>query len=181
MSRLVAFLGGINVGGHRVTMDRLRGQFSDLGFSDVETFIASGNVLFTTSDKATIAATSKIEARIEAHLHEHFGWPVPTFVRHSSEVIAILDFAATTPFGRIPDDYTHMVALTKAIIDDAQHTTIVEQSTVHNRFLVDGRDVHWLIAGRLSDSAITLPKLTKMIGRNTTRNISSLTRLRDRL
>ena len=180
MTRLVAFLGGINVGGHRVTMDRLRAEFGELGFTDVETFIASGNVLFEATT-ATAAAGSKIEERIENHLHEQLGWPVPTFVRKASEVVSIIKFAASNPFGAMPHDHTHMVALTKATIDAAQRQTIVSQTTVHNRFLVQGRDVHWLIDGRMSDSTITLPKLTKWIGRNTTRNISSLTRLCDRL
>ena len=46
MPRLVAFLRAINVGGHTVTMAHLRGLFEDLGFTNVETFIASGNVIF---------------------------------------------------------------------------------------------------------------------------------------
>ena len=46
MSQYIAFLRGINVGGHRVKMDRLRAIFIELGLQDVSTFIASGNVLF---------------------------------------------------------------------------------------------------------------------------------------
>ena len=42
--RYAAFLRAINVGGHVVKMDQLRRLFESLGFSDVETFIASGNV-----------------------------------------------------------------------------------------------------------------------------------------
>jgi hypothetical protein len=42
---------------------------------------------------------------------------------------------------------------------------------------VHGREVHWLIDGKLTDSAITLPKLVRLIGPNTTRNITSLERL----
>ena len=45
-ARLVAFLRAINVGGHNVKMDRLRELFEALGLSNVETFIASGNVIF---------------------------------------------------------------------------------------------------------------------------------------
>lgn len=173
VARFVAFLGGINVGGHRVTMDRLRGEFSDLGFADVETFIASGNVLFTATGSVT-----GIESRIEQHLGAHLGWPVPTFVRKASDVRAIV---ACKPFAVIPDGHTHMVALVKASVDAAQCRLIESQSTTHDRFHVRGSEVHWAIAGRLSDSAITLPKLAKLIGRNTTRNITSMTRLADRL
>ena len=45
----VALLRGINVGGRNVKMDRLREIFESLGFSNVETFIASGNVIFVGS------------------------------------------------------------------------------------------------------------------------------------
>jgi uncharacterized protein (DUF1697 family) len=51
MSRYIAFLRAINVGGHTVKMDILRQQFEALGFSNVETFIASGNVIFETMAK----------------------------------------------------------------------------------------------------------------------------------
>ncbi len=45
MPKYIAFLRAINVGGHTVKMDYLRVLFETLGFSDVETFIASGNVI----------------------------------------------------------------------------------------------------------------------------------------
>ncbi len=175
MTRFVAFLGGINVGGHRVTMDRLRGEFSELGFSDVETVIASGNVLFSG------AGSAGLESRIEQHLGNQLGWPVPTFVRRATDVVAIVEYAAAQPFGEIPDSHTYMVALTAAHIAAAHAATIVGSSSPLNRFQVQGREVHWAIAGKLSQSEITLPKLNKLIGRNTTRNITSLRRLADRL
>ena len=70
MPRLFAFLRAINVGGHTVTMAELRGQFEALGFSDVETFIASGNVIFTSRAKGGQA----LERRIEARLHQTLGY-----------------------------------------------------------------------------------------------------------
>ena len=65
MTRYVAFLGGINVGGHRVSMERLRTEFGTLGFLDVSTFIASGNVIFTTR---TTAHTSRRSPSVRAVL-----------------------------------------------------------------------------------------------------------------
>jgi len=52
MPKRIAFLRAINVGGHVVTMAALRGHFAKLGFEQVETFINSGNVIFTTSAKS---------------------------------------------------------------------------------------------------------------------------------
>ena len=60
-------------------------------------------------------------------------------------------------------------------------TRLAGADTAHDRFHVEGREVHWLIGGKMTDSSITLPKLAKLIGSNAARNINSLTRLADRL
>ena len=51
MTRYIAFLRAINVGGHTVKMAELKRLFEALGFTNVETFIASGNVIFDSSAK----------------------------------------------------------------------------------------------------------------------------------
>jgi uncharacterized protein (DUF1697 family) len=62
MTRYFAFLRAINVGGgHVVKMDRLRQLFESLGFSNVETFIASGNVIFESSSRNAKNLEAKIE------------------------------------------------------------------------------------------------------------------------
>ena len=63
-ARLVAFLRAINVGGHNVKMDRLRELFEALGLTNVETFIASGNVIFD----SPATNTQVLEKEIEDHL-----------------------------------------------------------------------------------------------------------------
>ncbi len=82
MPRYVAFLRAINVGGHVVKMERLRGLFAELGFAKVETFIASGNVIFETRAKTAGA----LETKIERHLHDALGYEVTTIVRTASGV-----------------------------------------------------------------------------------------------
>src|SRR3954470_8101179 len=91
MPKLVAFLRAINVGGHTVTMASLREAFGAVGLKDVETFIASGNVIFT----APAGKTAALERQIEGHLHGILGYEVKTFVRTQAEVAAI---AAYQPF-----------------------------------------------------------------------------------
>ncbi len=74
MTRLVALLRGINVGGIRIRMADLKKVFVGLGFENVRTVLASGNVLFDSEDDP---ATAK--ARIEAALTERFGYePTPS-------------------------------------------------------------------------------------------------------
>ncbi|MBI3568008.1 MAG: DUF1697 domain-containing protein [Gemmatimonadetes bacterium] len=90
MARHVAFLRAINVGGHVVKMDRLKALFEELGFDAVETFIASGNVIFRSS-----ATGSALERTIERRLLDALGYEVRTFVRTDVEVAEI---AAYQPF-----------------------------------------------------------------------------------
>ena len=81
MPRYIAFLRAINVGGHTVKMDRLRQIFDSLGFSNVETFLASGNVVFETTAQDTAA----LETRITAGLRAALGYEVATFLRTPAE------------------------------------------------------------------------------------------------
>jgi uncharacterized protein (DUF1697 family) len=66
MPRYFAFLRAIDVGGHVVKMEALRGHFEDLGFLAVETFIASGNVIFQSKSVKAAELEKKIERRLES-------------------------------------------------------------------------------------------------------------------
>jgi uncharacterized protein (DUF1697 family) len=93
MPRYLAFLRGINVGGHRVKMDRLGELVEALGFEHVETFMASGNVIFS-SQSADVA---DMEERIAGHLEDALGHAVPTFVRSQAELESIASFEPSEP------------------------------------------------------------------------------------
>ncbi|KAA9333257.1 DUF1697 domain-containing protein [Hymenobacter busanensis] len=88
----IALLRGINVGGHRVTMDELRRHFADLGLARVRTYIQSGNVFF---DAPADTDRAQLQARIEAHLHQALGYAVPVFLRTPDELAHLL---ALDPF-----------------------------------------------------------------------------------
>jgi uncharacterized protein (DUF1697 family) len=77
MARVVAFLRGINVGGHIVRKEELQEAFASLGFSNVGTLKQSGNVIFET-DETDLEAT---RARIEKQLKRLLGYEVVVFVR----------------------------------------------------------------------------------------------------
>jgi len=80
--KYLTLLRGINVGGNRkVEMPRLKACFEDLGFTDVVTYINSGNVIFS-SEKAEAGLARQIELAIE----RKFGFFVPTITRSYTEV-----------------------------------------------------------------------------------------------
>ena len=84
MPRLIALLRAINVGGHTVRMSVLREVFEGLGYTGVETFIASGNVIFETRERNT----SAIEEKIEGGLKNALGYEAATFIRTPAELNA---------------------------------------------------------------------------------------------
>ena len=170
MARYVAFLGGINVGGHRVTMDRLRAEFEALGFTDVRTFIASGNVMFeATGLRASLEP--KIEARLagatrlrRAHLRPHRG--------------AVRKASALEPFGAIADGDTHHIAFLRSAPTAAAKRATEALSNDQDRFEVHGTELHWHIHGGLTDSSVKPSVLAKALGRpSTVRNTKSLRKL----
>src|SRR4029077_11093738 len=84
--RRIAFLRAINVGGHVVKMDHLRKLLTSFGLENVETLIASGNVVFDA--KAT--STPKLEDQIEAGLLAELGYEVVTMVRRPKELAEVV-------------------------------------------------------------------------------------------
>src|SRR5687768_10821566 len=89
--RYIAFLRAINVGGLVVKMAALKKIFEDLKLAEVETFIASGNVIF-----GSLMDAAKLETVIETGLEKALGYPVVTFLRTTEEVAAV---AERDPFG----------------------------------------------------------------------------------
>ena len=88
MPKYIALLRAINVGGHTVKMDHLRSLFEAIGLTNVETFIASGNVIFDSRSKDALA----LERKIEKHLHAELGYEVKTFVRTIPELLAVANY-----------------------------------------------------------------------------------------
>ena len=81
----VALLRGINVGGNRrVPMADLRAVFADMGFTDVSSYINSGNVIFS-------ADTEPNSAEIERVLNSRFGFAIETLVLSAAKVIAVAE------------------------------------------------------------------------------------------
>jgi uncharacterized protein (DUF1697 family) len=174
VNRYVAFLGGINVGGHRVSMERLRAEFEALGYQNVSTFIASGNVIFETKKDA-----AKLEATIEKHLGVELGFPAPAFVRPAAAVVTA---AASKPFGSPGADTTYLILFLKDAPTAPAKKATEALSNDTDTLLVRGRELHWKIRGKTLDTTIKSNVLLKTMGvTSTARNIKSLSKLADKL
>ena len=145
--RFVAFLRAINVGGHTVTMETLRRQFTALGFRGVETFIASGNVIFTTSGEDESAIRRKVEGRLLNAL----GYEVRTFLRTDAEVGGVARYAPFTP-AEIASARTLCVVFLAERPSAAATKALMSYRTDVDDFQVKGRDVYWLCQVGQSES-----------------------------
>ncbi len=86
MSTYISILRGINVSGkNKIKMQDLKGLYGSLGFSNVLTYIQSGNVIFTSSKKDT----AKLASTIKLAIKKQFGYEVPTQVRTTAEFLKI--------------------------------------------------------------------------------------------
>lgn len=146
MPKTIAFLRAINVGGHNVKMEQLRALFEQLGFDAVETFIASGNVVFET-DAAPDAA---LEADIEAHLRAALGYEVATFLRTDAEVAAV---AAYEPLPAVA--MAEVAAFNVGFLASPLTADEIAILTAFNNDIDDfhshGREVYWLCRTKQSD------------------------------
>ncbi|MFM0377629.1 DUF1697 domain-containing protein [Paraburkholderia strydomiana] len=86
MTRYVAFLRAVNVGGTgKLPMAELRTMCEAVGFTNVRTYIASGNVVFDSK-----LAEASVKSRLERCLEEYAGKPVGVAVRTSNELAQVL-------------------------------------------------------------------------------------------
>ena len=113
MTRYVALLRGINVGGRNlIGMSALRACFVDDGFADARTYIQSGNVVFTSSGTRGPALTR----RIEEMLSSTFGYQASVVLRSRTQMRAIAD-RAPKGFGTKPSEYRSDVIFLKEPLD----------------------------------------------------------------
>jgi uncharacterized protein (DUF1697 family) len=172
--RFVAFLRAINVGGHNVKMDRLRHVFESIGFSGVETFIASGNVVFESASKSEKA----IEKKLEDELRESFGYAVATYVRSVQDLAEI---ARYNPFKKTADGATLFIAFLSEPLSKAAEEKLLSLQTKTDKFHFHGREIYWLCLTRFSDSKFSGPLLEKVLGvQVTTRNSSTVRKLAEK-
>ena len=170
MTRLFVFLRAINIGRRRLTMERLREIFADMGFEAPETFIARGNVVV----KARRGDPARLERRIEKQLSAVLGYEVATFVRTREELAAI---AEAMPFGTSPAGEVYVGFLGRAPVAAARDA-LQELANGVDDFRVEGREVYWLAPNGMGQSTLSATRLERTLGMPMTmRNLNTVHRL----
>jgi len=177
LMQYVAFLRGMNLGKRRLEMSKLRALFEELGFRDVSTFIASGNVIFGANTKDR----SKLESRIAAHLQSSLRYEVETFVRTADETAKIAN-GKTFPEDGQAGIKVH-VAFMKEKLSPSTARKLEAIDTGYDHFRADGTEFYWLTRGPISESEVWTQREVKELGLPscTMRNMTSIRKLAGKL
>ncbi len=175
--RYVALLRAVNVGGRKVTMKELREAAEALGYENVRTLVASGNLVF---DKKKTTDT-KLEASLEVAIEKTFGLFSEVMVRNPDEWVAIIK---ANPFPRkAKEDPAHLVCLVCKDKPDAKAIdewlkTFREKYDKGEQLKVVGREIYIDYGDSIGQSKLILPK---QLCTGTARNWNTVLKLQDML
>lgn len=161
-----AFLRAVNVGGRRLTMGELVAAFAPLGYDEVATWQATGNVAFATDPGADIAV---LEERISTVLQAELGWEVPAIVRTASHVMAI---GTDIPFTTAQVDATEGRVQVLFVRDQPTPEVLAQvmaQATAADELQWDRRELWWLPRAGVSDSSLPVRRIEDALGVTTMR------------
>ena len=172
--RYAAFMRGLNLGKRNVKMEELKKIFVKLGFTEVESFIASGNIVFESRSKSRAAMEKTIEGAIE----KTYGWVSETFVRDFDELAVI---GKAMPFKGVVDAPTYLVGFLKAPIDAAAKKKFLALASPVDRFAASGAEVWWHSPISQAESKFNANMFDKALGvRSTWRNLRTIRRMVER-
>lgn len=163
MAAYVALLRAVNVGGTgKLPMTTLVKMCESQGFGQVRTYIASGNVVFSSSLKER-----KVKAALQQSLAAYAGKPVGVLVRTAAEMAAVL---AANPFGGAPPNRTVAIFL-----DEAPPPGVLEEvrGRRSERLALGAREIYVVYGDGMAHSKLVIPAAKA----GTARNINTIAKL----
>ena len=174
MPKFIAFLRAINVGNHTVKMEQLRRLFEELGFTNVETFIASGNVIFDSKAKDI----TSLETKIGKHLEKALGYEVTTFVRSTQELAAIAEYQPFTRKELDGEGNTLFIGFLSAKPKSEAAKKLTSLASNIDGLHLNERELYWLYRRKNGESKFYGPLLEKTVEvKATLRNANTIQRL----
>jgi len=163
MTHYIALLRAVNVGGTgKLPMSELKSMCEAVGFADVRTYIASGNVLFSSK-----LGESAVRKKLEQQLHDYAGKPVGVLLRTAAEMAQVL---ADNPFAEAPGNRVVAIFLDAPppanALDDVKHQKL-------ERLACGTREIYVHYGDGMADSRLTIAAAKA----GTARNINTITKL----
>lgn len=175
MHHYIAFLRGINLGYRRLKMDKLRALFEEMKFADVATFIASGNVIFSSK----VTDSRKLEQSIQDHLKKSLGYGVDTFVRTRAEVAAVAAFRPFTKHDWGNPANTGYAGFMQEMLSADQTRGFLACRTEVDELYVAAREFYWLCRIKSHASKVWTSPAMKAVNLPTSsmRNLTTVRKL----
>jgi uncharacterized protein (DUF1697 family) len=173
-AQYAAFLRGVNLGPHRrVSGADLRKAFEGMGFEDVGTFRASGNVVFGGAS----GSAAKLKKRVEKGLLEATGMEIVVFLRTAAELLAI---AAHDPFDAALVEKSKgklQVSILEAKPAPADRKKVLALATPADLLAFGERELYWLPSGGTLESELDLKTIDRLLGPITQRTKGTMEQL----
>ncbi len=166
----LAFLRAINLGAKRkFSKDAIKAACEGAGFTDVETYINTGNVRVTSS----LRSRAKVEATLEGAFLDQAGFEVPTIAFTQAEFAQIARDAEE--LGAQRELSRHYIILLKSPMPDA--AAVEAKSTDEHQAVIRGRACHLLLGPAYEAGGVDPLKVEKLVGVATSRNSNVVTTL----
>ena len=173
MPTYIAFLRAINVGKRQFLKGAIVKACEDAGFTDVETYINTGNVRVTTP----LRSRAKVESALEEAFEDAAGFDIPTVVLTPKELRQVAAYAEKV--GRRHDGL-HYVSLLKDTPTAAAVKKLDGAGKEGERAVVDGRGVHLLLGQDYHSAKLTNAIIEKHLGVATNRNLNVIRTLAEK-
>lgn len=157
MPTYIGFLRAVNVGGRKVPMAELRSHVEQAGFTEVATYIQSGNLRVA----STLRSAAKVESRLEQVVSDAFGFEVPTIVRSPGQLKALVAADPKSPLGK---DAQHYVAFLRDVPSQTASTALTDWDVEGERLTLDGRDLHLWLTKPSHQAKATNARIEKIAG-----------------
>jgi uncharacterized protein (DUF1697 family) len=163
MPSYVALLRAVNVGGTgKLPMSELKAMCLAEGYTQVQTYIASGNVVFSSD-----MSEAKVKAALERRIHAYAGKPVDVFVRTAKEMAAIVK---ANPFPDSPPNWTVAIFLDHA---PSANTLDTAKNRTDEKIGLGKREIYVAYGAGMGRSKLKIPETAS----GTARNINTVAKL----
>lgn len=166
MPRYAAFLRGINVTGSRIKADDLCKPFADLGFENVASFRASGNVLFDAPRASAGALAAKIEKKLAADLGLTLA---VTYIRTAAEMKKLGEAQPFPAKAVSASDGKLQVMFLGRKPGAAAQDKVLAMASTDDRLAFGERELFWLPSGGYLETELDLKAIEQLVGANTHR------------
>ena len=177
MVRYVSMIRGINIGGKKVKMDRLKELYRSLDFKNIKTYIQSGNVIF----ESTESDATKLSRVIEKRMAEVFNFDVKVLIRTKNEMINVIN---ENPFKHEDIKLIYVTFLSdnpsEKLIKDLTRSIDENIANKTDKYIIIGKEIYLFLPNGYGRTKLNNNFFEKKLGISaTTRNWRSINKIVD--